>query len=437
MTSPSRSPVQVLPVEGVPEVRPGDDVAAMLEPSLRAAGARDGDVVVVTSKIVSKAEGRIVLGADRADAVAAETMRVVARRGDLVIAETAHGFVCANAGVDASNVDAGWLALLPEDPDASARRLRAHLSARLDLRDLGVVVTDTFGRAWRAGVVNVAIGCDGLPAIVDLRGRADDRGRELEATEVALADEVAAASGLVIAKDSRIPVAIVRGIDRLGGADGAALDIVRPPGEDLFRASPLQALHDRRTIRSFGPGDVPRTALEEAVAAACTAPAPHHTRPWRFSVLTSDAARRGYLAAMAAAWRGDLRADGTDEAVIERRVTRSDDVLGSAPVLIVPWLSLSDAHAYPDTERAQAEREMFLLSGGAAIQNLLLALSAQGLAGSWISSSIFCREEARHVLGVGNQWLSLGTVACGPMPTTRPITRPRPPLDLGGITDWR
>ena len=212
--------------------------------------ARAGDVVVVTSKVVSKAEGRIVRGVDRADAVIRETVRVVARRGDLVIAETAHGFVCANAGVDASNVDAGSLALLPEDPDASASPIAVTAVGPARLRDLAVVVTDTFGRAWRTGVVNVAIGCDGLPAIVDLRGRADDRGRTLEATEIALADEVAAASGLVIAKDSRIPVAIVRGRRpprwrRTGRRSTSCV----PAEEDLFRTSPMQALHDRRTSR--------------------------------------------------------------------------------------------------------------------------------------------------------------------------------------------
>jgi len=301
VTSQARPPIEVLPVEGMPEVRPGDDLAAMLTAALRAKGVREGDIIAVTSKVVSKAEGRLVRGEARTEAVVHETVRVVARRGDLVIAETAHGFVCANAGVDASNVDAGSLALLPLDPDASARSLRAKLEAALGLAGLGVVITDTFGRAWRTGVVNVAIGCDGLPALVDLRGRLDDRGRRLEATEVALADEVAAASGLAMAKDARVPAAIVRGVDRLGGDDSSALTIVRPPSEDLFRASPLQALHDRRTMRAFGHGTVPSEALEEAIRAACTAPAPHHTRPWKFTVLTSPAARRGYLAAMAAA----------------------------------------------------------------------------------------------------------------------------------------
>jgi coenzyme F420-0:L-glutamate ligase/coenzyme F420-1:gamma-L-glutamate ligase len=436
VTSQARPPIEVLPVEGLPEVRPGDDLAAMLTTALRAVEVRDGDIVAITSKIVSKAEGRLVRGEARTEAVVHETVRVVARRGDLVIAETAHGFVCANAGVDASNVDAGSLALLPLDPDASARSLRAKLEAALGLAGLGVVITDTFGRAWRTGVVNVAIGCDGLPALVDLRGRTDDRGRRLEATEVALADEVAAASGLAMAKDARVPAAIVRGVDRLEGVDAPAHALVRTPAEDLFRSSPLQALHDRRTMRAFGQGTVPSKALEEAIRAACTAPAPHHTRPWRFTALSSPAARRGYLAAMAAAWRADLRADGTSDDVIERRLAGSDAVLGAAPVLIVPWLTLEASQTYSDAERSAAERDMFMLSGGAAIQNLLLALSAQGLASCWISSSIFCREEARHALGMDEAWLALGTVACGPMPEGD-APRPRPRIDLDRFVDRR
>jgi coenzyme F420-0:L-glutamate ligase/coenzyme F420-1:gamma-L-glutamate ligase len=432
----SSGPVDIVPVAGIPEIHSGDDLAAAIEPGLREAGVDEGDVVVVTSKIVSKAEGRLVPDHDRDDTIAAQTTRVVARRGDLMIAETSHGFVCANAGVDASNVDAGSLALLPEDPDGSARALRDRLSSRLGVDELAVVITDTFGRAWRTGVVNVAIGSAGLPSLVDLRGRPDDRGRELESTEIALADEVAAASGLVMAKDARTPVAIVRGVDRLGGEPQPASALIRPADEDLFRTSPLQALHERRTIRSFGPGQVPREAIEEAIRAACTAPAPHHTRPWRFSVLTSEAARRGYLAAMAAAWRADLRADGTSEETIERRIGLSDAVLWAAPTLIVPWLSLSGSHTYPDDERVGAERDMFLLSGGAAIQNLLLALSAQHFASCWISSSIFCREEAREALGMDEGWLALGTVACGPMPDDASL-RPRPPIDLRDVADFR
>jgi coenzyme F420-0:L-glutamate ligase/coenzyme F420-1:gamma-L-glutamate ligase len=185
--------VQLIPIHGVPEVRPGDDLAAVLEPRLRAAAIRDGDALAVTQKIVSKAEGRLVPDGERAAWIERETVDVVARRGDLVIARTRHGFVCANAGVDASNVPAGLLSLLPEDPDASAERLSKELGASLGLEHLPVVVTDTFGRPWREGVVDVAIGCAGLAPLLDLRGSADDRGRALETTVVALA--VAGAGG--------------------------------------------------------------------------------------------------------------------------------------------------------------------------------------------------------------------------------------------------
>jgi coenzyme F420-0:L-glutamate ligase / coenzyme F420-1:gamma-L-glutamate ligase len=424
--------VQVTPLEGLPEVRPGDDLAALLDPALRSVGARAGDVVVVTQKIVSKAEGRLVGDDHRDEAIEAATVRVVARRDDLVIAETRHGFVCANAGVDASNVEVGTLSLLPDDPDASASALRNALCERLEVDELGVVVSDTFGRPWRNGLVNVAIGCAGLPAIVDLRGRPDDRGRILEATVVALADEVAAATGLVMSKVARVPAALVRGVDTSIAPHGRAADLVRPAGDDLFRESPMQALHARRTIRSFGHGRVSRQALERAVLAACTAPAPHHTRPWRFTVLESGPARRTLLAAMAQAWRADLRGDGTPENVIARRVARSDEVLGAAPVLIVPWISFAGSHAYPDAERSHAEREMFLLSGGAAIQTLLLALHAQGIASCWISSTIFCQEETRSALGMDDAWFALGTVACGPPPGESSL-RPRPPIDVDAI----
>jgi coenzyme F420-0:L-glutamate ligase / coenzyme F420-1:gamma-L-glutamate ligase len=418
--------IEVLPIEGLPDIVAGDDLAGLVATAARECGLRRGDVVVVTQKVVSKAEGRVVEAADRDALVARETRRVVARRGDLVIAETAHGFVCANAGVDASNVAEGFLTLLPEDPDASADRLRAALAKEAD-GPVGVVVTDTFGRPWRRGLVNVAVGCAGLPALVDLRGTKDHTGRVLEATIVAVADEVAAASGLVMGKADRVPAAIVRGL-RYDVPDGTAREIVRPPEEDLFRESPLQALSARRSIRAFGAGTVPTEALQEAVAAACTAPAPHHTRPWLFVVLESAAARRRLLAAMAEAWTADLRVDRTPEHVIERRLRKSDALLGEAPVLIVPAVRTRGAHSYADPERGAAEREMFLLSGGAAIQNLLLALHAQGIASCWVSSTLFCKEETRMVFGLDDEWIPLGSVAAGPMP--QGALPPRPPIPV-------
>jgi len=419
--------ITVQPVEGLPEIAPGDDLATLITDAVASMEPAEGDVVVITQKVVSKAEGRIASDATRDAVVAAATVRVVARRGDLVIVETVHGFVCANAGVDASNVADGLLTLLPEDPDGSALRLRETLASRFGLERLGVVITDTFGRPWREGLVDVAIGVAGMPAAVDLRGTRDHAGRELEVTVMALADQVAAAAGIVMGKAERAPVALVRGIAWDGEA-GAAADLVRAPADDLFRESPLQSLHARRTIRAFGPGTVPRGVVADAVAAACTAPAPHHTRPWAFVALDTAQSKRALLGAIAEAWRADLRADATPEAVIEQRIARSNAVLGDAPTLIVPFVRFDGAHSYPDEERAGAEREMFLLAGGAAIQTLLLALHDQGYASCWISSTLFCQEETRAILGVDAGWHALGTVACGPMPEGG-ADKPRPPID--------
>jgi coenzyme F420-0:L-glutamate ligase/coenzyme F420-1:gamma-L-glutamate ligase len=224
-------------VEGIGEVRPGADLAAII-----AAGAdlHDGDVVVVTQKVVSKAEGKLV-AVDPDDplshkaVVEAESVRVLRRRGDLVISETRHGFVCANAGVDLSNVERGWAALLPDDPDRSARRLRDGLRAKAGV-EVAVIVSDTFGRTWRRGVTDVAIGCAGIGAILDLRGTSDALGRELAVTEVAVVDELAAAADLVMGKANAIPVAVIRGVDAGWLRRGEVREeIVRPPGEDLFR----------------------------------------------------------------------------------------------------------------------------------------------------------------------------------------------------------
>jgi dehydro coenzyme F420 reductase / coenzyme F420-0:L-glutamate ligase / coenzyme F420-1:gamma-L-glutamate ligase len=425
--------VEVLPIGGIEEVRPGADLPAILSEAIRRSGLslEDRDVLVVTQKVVSKAEGRIVPEGPggRPEWIARETRRVVARRGDLVIAETRHGFVCANAGVDASNVAEGFLTLLPENPDMSAEEIRVAFGAGLGV-DLGVVVTDTFGRAWRHGLVNVAIGCAGLPALIDLRGTKDATGRILEATVEALADEVAAASGLVMGKSDGIPACIVRGV-RANGLQAKASTLVRGPQDDMFRESPLQALHARRSIRAFGPGPVPVEALREAAGAACAAPAPHHTRPWLFVALLSRPARRRLLESMRRAWEADLRADGTPEAVIERRVAKSDALLEEAPALIVPLVRLRGAHRYDDAERASAEREMFLLSGGAAIQNLMLALHAQGLASCWVSSTLFCKEETREALALDEEWVPLGSIAAGPPPPDEPAARP--PLDVGAF----
>jgi len=237
--------LHVLPITGLDEVRPGDDLAELVANALgpTVAGApelADGDVVVVTQKIVSKAEGRVV-PVDHADPAAKtalverEAVRVLRRRGDLLITETPQGFICANAGVDLSNMADGTAALLPVDSDRSARRLRAGLRRRLGV-EVGVIISDTFGRTWRRGVTDVAIGCAGVAAVVDLRGTTDAAGRELIATEVCVADELASAAELVMGKDRNVPVAVVRGVSAEWLRPGSVADeIIRPPAEDLFR----------------------------------------------------------------------------------------------------------------------------------------------------------------------------------------------------------
>jgi len=230
--------LEVFPIDGIPEVRPGDDLAgfiAVAEPELR-----NGDVVVVTQKVVSKAEGAMAQ-IDPTDPrghkaiVEDQSVRILRRRGDLIISETRHGFVCANAGVDLSNVDDGWAALLPDDSDRSARRIRDRLRATLEV-EVAVIISDTFGRPWRRGLTDVAIGCAGIQAVVDLRGTEDSRGRELQVTEVCVVDELAAAAELVMGKAAGVAAAVVRGVEPawLGRGEVHA-EVVRPPHEDLFR----------------------------------------------------------------------------------------------------------------------------------------------------------------------------------------------------------
>jgi len=233
--------LSVIPVGGLPEVRPGDDLAQLI---LEQATLEEGDVVVVTQKVVSKAEGRLEpLNADDAQGrgalVERESRRVLRRRGDLVISQTQQGFVCANAGVDLSNVGAGHAALLPKDADRSARRIREALRARTGLGQelgLGVIVSDTFGRPWRRGSTDVAIGCAGVAAVVDLRGRPDALGRTLQVTEVCVVDELASAAELVMGKTAGIAAAVLRGVDPTWlRQSSVSREIIRPPSEDLFR----------------------------------------------------------------------------------------------------------------------------------------------------------------------------------------------------------
>ncbi|MDX1510386.1 MAG: coenzyme F420-0:L-glutamate ligase [Nitriliruptorales bacterium] len=427
--------VSIVPLPWEGRVERGADLVAALSEALDANEVvlASGDVVCVASKVVSKAEGATIDEAgDRRDAARRRAARIVADAPSVLVVETRHGFVAANGGIDESNASGAMLDL-PSDPDTSAAALQAGIAAAFGV-DIGVIVTDTFGRPWRTGQTDVALGVAGLAPLRDERGSADLDGHALDVTVAAIADEIAGAADLVRSKSSGTPFVLVRGLAAAG--DGSARELIRPSEQDLFRwgwpTAARAAVEARRTVRRFRDGQPPRQAIEDAVRAAVTAAAPHHTRPWRF-LEVSEPTRAALLDAMAGQWAIDLASDGLDEEAIRRRQARSDEVLRAAPVLLLPLVLLDGADHYGD-ERDRAERDMFLLTGGAAIQSLQVVLAAHGVGSAWMSSTIFCPGVVRNVLDLPASAQPLGLIAIG-LPDLEHSPAPRPPIDVADFLD--
>ncbi|GAC56213.1 F420-0--gamma-glutamyl ligase [Gordonia hirsuta DSM 44140 = NBRC 16056] len=413
----------VLPVTGLGEFGPGSDLAGAILAA--APWLADDDIVVVTSKVISKIEDRLVPAPDdpeeretlRRTLIGDEAVRIVARRDQLMITANRNGLVQAAAGIDGSNVPGDRLALLPRDPDASAARLRAELAGRG--RRVAVVITDTMGRAWRSGQTDVAIGAAGLAVRHSYDGTVDEYGNPLRVTDIAVADEVAAAADLVKGKLAGVPVAVVRGLVPVDDGSSAA-DLVRDPADDLFRLGTddalaqgrAQALLTRRSVRRFAPGRIEAEVMHAAFAEALTAPAPHHSHPIRFLWLRDDARRQTLLEAMAADWRADLAADGRSRESIDARVARGQ-ILYDAPELVIPVLTGDGMHTYPDERRNRCEQTMFTVAAGAAVGSLLVALSVRDVGSCWVGSTIFAAPTVRRVLDLPEDWAPLGAIAIG------------------------
>ncbi|BBY79674.1 coenzyme F420-0:L-glutamate ligase [Mycolicibacterium pulveris] len=440
----SAAAVELLPVPGLPQFRPGDDLAAAI--AAAAPWLRDNDIVVVTSKVVSKCEGRVVSApsdpeerdALRRKLIDAEAVRVLARKGKTLITENALGLIQAAAGVDGSNVEATELALLPVDPDGSAAALRTGLRDRLGVT-VGVVVTDTMGRAWRTGQIDAAIGAAGLTVLHGYAGAHDRHGNELIVTEIALADEIAAAADLVKGKLTDIPVAVVRGL-ALPDDGSTARTLLRPGDEDLFwlgteeaiALGRTQAQLLRRSVRRFSDAPVPAELIEAAVGEALSAPAPHHTRPVRFVWLQDRDRRVALLDRMKDKWRADLRGDGRPTDAVERRVARGQ-ILYDAPDVVIPFMVPDGAHSYPDARRTAAEHTMFTVAVGAAVQALLVALAVRGVGSCWIGSTIFAPDLVRDALELSDDWEPLGAIAIGYPEEGSAPPGPRDPVPTDGL----
>jgi coenzyme F420-0:L-glutamate ligase / coenzyme F420-1:gamma-L-glutamate ligase len=437
---------------GVPFVKPGHDLTGIILTALATSNEtlRDGDILVIAQKIVSKAQDRFVrldavepsAQAERlahavnkdarlVELILRESTEVVRHRRDVLIVAHKLGLVMANAGIDQSNVEQGvhedTALLLPENPDATCAELRQALHIRTGA-EVAVIINDSHGRAFRNGTVGVAIGASGLAALADLRGAPDLYGRRLRSTEVALADEIASAASLLMGQASEgRPIVLARGIAVAQG-DGAAADLVRPKKIDLFRAAPgpsvTEVLGRRRSIRRYTEAPVPDDVIKRGLEAAINAPSAHNRQPWRFAVL-KDAAAKGRLArAMGDRLRADRSRDGDASELIEQDVARSITRITGAPVVIVVSLAMDDMDVYPDARRAAAEHQMAVQSTAMAMQNLLLAAHEEGLGTSIMCAPLFCPDVIHAALALPARWEPQALITMGfPANAGKPFRR--------------
>lgn len=426
---------------GVAMVQPGEDLTSIIVSALRASNEvlQDGDILVIAQKIVSKSENRFVnlsnispsaeaqrLAAEvnkdprLVELILRESHEVVRYRRDVLIVAQRLGLVIANAGIDQSNVEQdgsdGVALLLPKDPDKTCSEIVHELKRRTGA-EVGVIINDSHGRAFRHGTVGVAIGSFGIVALSDLRGAPDLCGRNLKSTEVGVADEIASAASLLMGQaDEGRPIILARGLSHMRG-NGCASDLIRPKATDLFRTSSKSTLTEllraRRSIRRYRDKEVTHETIELVLQAAITAPSAHNRQPWRFAVLKDAATKRRLADIMGEHLRQDRLRDGDAPDAIERDVARSASRISGAPVAIIVALTLADMDHYPDARRMAAEQHMAVQSTAMAIENMLLAAHAMGLGASMMCAPLFCPDVVRAALPLSPDWKPQALVTLG------------------------
>ena len=461
LTAPAS--VQLTALAGVPIVKPGDNLVEIILASLATSNItlRDGDILILAQKIVSKAQDRFVKlreiipspravqlasevnkNAQLVELILRESSEVVRCRRDVLIVAHKLGLVMANAGIDQSNVEQGdgddTALLLPEDPDGTCAQLRDALCAATGA-GVGVIINDSHGRAFRHGTIGVAIGVAGITALADLRGSPDLYSRRLQSTEIGLADEIAAAASLLMgqAAEGR-PIVVARGIVNAPGS-GCAADLIRPKQIDLFRSpvdsDMLESIYSRRSIRRYTNAPIADDVVERILGAATGAPSAHNRQPWRFAVLKNVSAKKRLAEVMGARLREDRSHDGDAADAIEADVARSIARIAGAPVAILVCMAMEDMDGYLDQRRAGAEHLMAVQSTAMAMQNIQLAAHALGLGASIMCAPLFCQNTVRIALDLPAAWEPQALITLGmPANPGKPFRR-RPLNDVMRMVD--